>query len=54
MNETLVQKFGDLLATRRLEREGVLNSEAEKMQFKAKEKEYAAGFMKKLYSFFEL
>lgn len=53
-NETLVQKFGDLLANRRLEREGVLSSEAEKAQLRAREKEYAAGFMKKLYSFFEL
>ncbi len=53
-NETLVQKLGDLLANRRLEREGVLSSEAEKSQIHAKEKEYAAGFMKKLYSFFEL
>ena len=53
-NQTLVQKLGDLLAARRLEREGVLSSEAEKMNLQAKEKEYAAGFMKKLYSFFEL
>lgn len=53
-NETLVHKLGDLLAARRLEREGVLSSEAEKMNLQAKEKEYAAGFMKKLYSFFEL
>jgi len=53
-NETLVQKLGDLLANRRLEREGVLSSEAEKKNLHAKEKEYAASFMKKLYSFFEL
>jgi small-conductance mechanosensitive channel/CRP-like cAMP-binding protein len=53
-NETLVQKLGELLANRRLEREGVLTSEAEKAQLQAREKEYAAGFMKKLYSFFEL
>ena len=37
-NETLVQKLGDLLANRRLEREGVLSSEAEKKNLHAKEK----------------
>jgi CRP-like cAMP-binding protein len=53
-NEALVQKLGDLLANRRMEREGVLASEAEKAQLQSREKEYADGFMKKLYSFFEL
>lgn len=53
-NATLVQKLGDLLANRRLEREGVLSSEAEKAQLQEREKEYAASFMKKLCSFFKL
>ncbi len=53
-NETLVQQFGELLARRRLETEGILASTAGQDQVMTKQKEYTAGFLKKLYSFFEL
>jgi len=53
-NETLVQKLGELLAQRRLETEGILATTAGQDQVRTKQKEYTAGFLKKLYSFFEL
>lgn len=53
-NEPLVHKLGELLAQRRLETEGVLASYSERAQMETKQKEYTAGFLKKLYSFFEL
>jgi small-conductance mechanosensitive channel len=53
-NQPLVQKLGELLAQRRLEAEGVLASEAEKVQLMGKKDAYTDGFMRKLYSFFEL
>ncbi len=53
-NETLVHKLGDLLAQRRLETEGILASNAGHEQMMTKQKEYKAGFLKTLYSFFEL
>ena len=53
-NETLVQKLGELLAARRMETEGVLASTTEQAQIVTKKKEYTAGFLKKLSSFFEL
>jgi len=53
-NETIVQKLGEMLAQRRLETEGVLATTAESAQLATKQKEYTEGFLKKLYSFFEL
>jgi small-conductance mechanosensitive channel/CRP-like cAMP-binding protein len=53
-NEPLVRKLGELLAQRRLETEGVLASSSEQGQIATKQKEYTDGFLKKLYSFFEL
>ncbi len=53
-NDALVQKLGELLAQRRLETEGVLASSSEQGQMATKQKEYTDGFLKKLYSFFEL
>jgi small-conductance mechanosensitive channel/CRP-like cAMP-binding protein len=53
-NEPLVQKVGELLAQRRLETEGILATTAESAQLATKQKEYTEGFLKKLYSFFEL
>jgi small-conductance mechanosensitive channel/CRP-like cAMP-binding protein len=53
-NETLVQKLGELLAQRQMETEGILASSAGTAQIATKQKEYTEGFLKKLYSFFEL
>ncbi len=53
-NATLVQKLGELLAQRRMETEGILASTAGQEQITSKQKEYTAGFLKKLSSFFEL
>jgi len=53
-NETLVQKLGALLAQRRMETEGILASTTEHAHIITKQKEYTAGFLKKLSSFFEL
>ncbi|MEP6670527.1 MAG: mechanosensitive ion channel family protein [Chthoniobacter sp.] len=53
-NETLVEKLSELLAQRRMETEGIVASSAESAQLATKQKEYTEGFLKKLYSFFEL
>lgn len=53
-NETLVQKLSELLAQRRMETEGIVASSAEGAQLATRQKEYTEGFLKKLYSFFEL
>lgn len=53
-NEALVQKLGELLAQRRMETEGILASTAGQEHISTKQKEYTAGFLKKLSSFFEL
>ena len=53
-NEALVQKLGALLAQRRMETEGILASTAGQEHISTKQKEYTAGFLKKLSSFFEL
>lgn len=53
-NETLVQRLGALLAQRRMETEGILASTAGPEHLSTKQKEYTAGFLKKLSSFFEL
>ncbi|HSI13024.1 MAG TPA: cyclic nucleotide-binding domain-containing protein, partial [Chthoniobacter sp.] len=53
-NETLVQKLSELLAQRRMETEGIMASSSESAQLATKQKEYTEGFLKKLYSFFEL
>ena len=48
------RKLGELLAQRRMETEGVLATTMEQAQIVTKQKEYTAGFLKKLSSFFEL
>ena len=53
-NENLVQKLSELLAQRRMETEGILASSNGSAQLATKQKEYTDGFLKKLYSFFEL
>jgi small-conductance mechanosensitive channel len=53
-NEPLIQKLGELLARRRIETEGILASASEQSQIATKQKEYTEGFLRKLYSFFEL
>lgn len=53
-NENLVQKLSELLAQRRMETEGIVASSSESAQLATKQKEYTEGFLKKLYSFFEL
>lgn len=53
-NENLVQKLGELLAKRRMETEGVLAATTERAEITAKQREYTEGFLRKLYSFFEL
>jgi small-conductance mechanosensitive channel/CRP-like cAMP-binding protein len=53
-NEPLVQKLSELLAQRRMETEGIVASSSEGAQLATKQKEYTDGFLKKLYSFFEL
>ena len=53
-NETLVQRLSELLAQRRMETEGIVASSSESAQLATKQKEYTEGFLKKLYSFFEL
>lgn len=53
-NEALVGKLSDLLAQRRLEMEGVLAAAIDRGELSAKQREYTASFLRKLYSFFEL
>ena len=53
-NAALVQKLGETLARRRIETEGILASSGGTAQIATKQKEYTEGFLKKLYSFFEL
>jgi len=53
-NETLVQKLSEMLAQRRMETEGIVASSSESTQLATRQKEYTEGFLKKLYSFFEL
>lgn len=52
-NSALVQKLGELLAHRRMAAEGIIASETEKAQLLKKDA-YTKGFMRNLYSFFEL
>lgn len=53
-NETLLRKLSEMLAQRRLETEGILASTAEEKTILTKQEEYAANFLARLYSFFEL
>jgi small-conductance mechanosensitive channel/CRP-like cAMP-binding protein len=53
-NETLVGKLSELLAQRRMETEGILASSGSSAQLATRQKEYTEGFLKKLYSFFQL
>jgi small-conductance mechanosensitive channel/CRP-like cAMP-binding protein len=50
----LLQKLSELLARRKLETDGVLAENAQKHMALAKQREYTAGFLAKLKSFFEL
>ncbi|MEA3187364.1 MAG: hypothetical protein QOD99_1194 [Chthoniobacter sp.] len=50
----LLQSLSEMLAQRRMENEGALASTAEKRAIDTKKKEYAATFLAKLGSFFEL
>ncbi len=53
-NEPLVRKLGELLAQRQMENEGVLASSASNAQRDMRKQEYTEGFLRRLYSFFEL
>ncbi len=53
-NAVLVEKLSELLAQRRIENEEVRASNADRAQMADRRKEYTEGFLKKLYSFFEL
>ena len=53
-NPALLEKISELLAKRRIETECVIASAAEKNAITSKQDEYTAGFLAKLYSFFEL
>ena len=53
-NQPLVQRLGEMLAKRRVENEGLLASTIADTERKTKEAEYTQGFLRKLYSFFEL
>jgi small-conductance mechanosensitive channel/CRP-like cAMP-binding protein len=53
-NEALVGKLSELLAQRRMETEGILASSTSSAQLATRQKEYTEGFLKKLYSFFQL
>ena len=53
-NQALVEKLGDMLTKRRLENEGLLASAHPAAVMQEKRREYHAGFVSKLKSFFEL
>ncbi|MES2569197.1 MAG: mechanosensitive ion channel family protein [Verrucomicrobiota bacterium] len=53
-NEELVKKLSELLAKRRMELEGIVAATTDRPELNAKQREYTASFLKRLYSFFEL
>jgi hypothetical protein len=53
-NQPLVEKLSEILATRKLEMEGIVAHAMATDDVKAKQQEYKAGFLKRLYGFFEL
>jgi len=53
-NETLVQKLGEILAERRMMTEGIIASNVDRNEVRAKQQEYTRGFLQKLSAFFEL
>ncbi len=53
-NQRLVERLGELLAKRKMETEGVIAATMEKAEIAAKQREYTAGILAKLSSFFEL
>ncbi len=53
-NEGLVEKLSELLASRRLETEGVAAASLDKPEISARRREYASGILAKLCSFFEI
>lgn len=53
-NQDLVNRLCERLAERRLETEGVLAATTGKSEMSARQREYREGFLRRLYSFFEL
>jgi CRP-like cAMP-binding protein len=53
-NQGLLQKLSEMLAQRRMETEGVLASTTGSQDMVTKHEEYAANFLERLYSFFQL
>jgi len=53
-NETLFKKLSEMLAQRRMEMEGVLASSASHQAIATKQEEYAANFLSRISSFFQL
>jgi len=53
-NPDLLQKFSELLAQRQMENEGILESAFQTVEMTQRRAQYAAGFLSKLYRFFDL
>ena len=53
-NQPLVEKLSEILAVRKLNTEGIVASATASADVQAKQQEYKAGFLKRLYGFFEL
>ena len=53
-NQPLVERFSEILAARKMATDGILASAAHTDDARAKQQEYKAGFLKRLYGFFEL
>jgi CRP-like cAMP-binding protein len=53
-NAALVQNLSEVLAHRRMQTDGVLAQQGGHEEILARRQEYAEGFLKKLYSFFDL
>lgn len=53
-NQTLVQRLGEILAQRRMVSEDLVANPPSPQEASRKQKEYTDGFLKKLYSFFDL
>jgi hypothetical protein len=52
-NQAVVERLSDLLACHRMENEGLLASQSSG-QISAKQEEYRASFLHKMFSYFEL
>lgn len=54
-DESLLSRLGELLASRQMQTEGIVAARAQRStNFEAREKEYQAGFMQRVQSFFDL